>query len=216
MKTLRSLTLLLSAVCSAYAQSVTGQISGTVTDSADSAVAGASVQLTNELTRQVRSLTTESSGSFIFANLVPGDYAVQVSHPGFKSHIQRAVNVSADEKVALHVIRLVVGDVSTSVTVEAESAHVASDSSDRSILVNSTQIANTPVRGRDWIGVLETLPGFVDINNHDVPGWNSGMPTVNGGQTGQVLITFDGVASQDSGSTVNNGYLAPSVDAIGE
>ena len=48
--------------------------------------------------------------------------------------------------------------------------------------------------------MLETLPGVVDLNNHDVPGWNSGMPTVNGGQTGQVLITFDGVGSQDSGS----------------
>ncbi len=42
------------------------------------------------------------------------------------------------------------------------------------------------------------------------------MPTVNGGQTGQVFITFDGVGSQDSGSPANNGYLAPSVDAIGE
>ena len=53
------------------------------------------------------------------------------------------------------------------------------------MLVNTTQIANTPVRGRDWMGVLETLPGVVDLNTHDVPGWNSGMPTVNGGQTGR-------------------------------
>jgi hypothetical protein len=200
----------------AYSQSVTGQISGTVTDSGDVPIAGASAQLSNDLTKQLRSLTTETSGSFIFADLVPGNYTIRVTHPGFKTYSQAAINVSADEKVALHDIKLSVGDVNTTVNVQADSAHVATDSSDRSILVNSTQIANTPVRGRDWIGVLETLPGVVDLNNHDVPGWNSGMPTVNGGQTGQVLITFDGVASQDSGSTVNNGYLAPSVDAIGE
>jgi hypothetical protein len=209
----------LSTFFNVEAQSVTGQISGTVTDSADVPIAGASAQLTNDLTKQVRSLTTESSGSFIFSNLVPGNYSIHVSHPGFKAYTQSAINVSADEKVALHDIKLTVGDVNTTVTVMAETAHVATDSSDRSILVNSTQLANTPVRGRDWIGSLETLPGVVDLNTHDVPGWNSGMPTVNGGQTGQVLITFDGVGSQDSGCTTGStctGYLAPSVDAIGE
>ncbi len=220
MKSIRSVAMLLCGLLSTFsaanAQSVTGQISGTVTDAADVPIAGASAQLTNDLTRQVRSLTTEASGSFIFGNLVPGNYTIHVNHPGFKAYVQDSINVSADEKVALHDIKLAVGDVNTTVTVQAETAHVASDSSDRSVLVNSTQIANTPVRGRDWIGVLETLPGVVDLNTHDFPGWNSGMPTVNGGQTGQVLITFDGIASQDSGSTVNNGYLAPSVDAIGE
>ena len=67
--------------------------------------------------------------------------------------------------------------------------------------------------------MLETLPGVVDLNTHDFPGWNSGMPTINGGQTGQVLITFDGIASQDSGCFTGStctGYMAPSVDAIGE
>ncbi len=220
MKSIRIVAMLLSvwlvAPTSSWAQSVTGQISGTITDAAGLAIGGVTVNLTNDLTKQVRSLTTESSGSFIFSNLVPGNYTLHVTHPGFKAYAQDAINVSADEKVALHDIRLAVGDVNTTVTIMAETAHVATDSSDRSILVNSTQIANTPVRGRDWIGVLETLPGVVDLNNHDVPGWNSGMPTVNGGQTGQVLITFDGIGSQDSGSTVNNGYLAPSIDAIGE
>ena len=97
-------------------------------------------------------------------------------------------------------MRLSVGDVNSTVTVEAETAHVATDSSDRSIVVNSKQIENTPVRGRDWLGMIQTLPGVVDLNNHDVPGWNSGMPTINGGQTGQLLISLDGVLSQDSGS----------------
>ena len=225
-KTLRTIALLASTVLvlapRVRAQSVTGQISGTVTDSANSVVAGATVQLTNDLTKQVRTLTTESSGSFIFADLVPGDYSVHVTHPGFKAYDRHPINVSADEKVALHDIRLAVGDVNTTITVESETAHVASDSSDRSILVNSTEIANTPVRGRDWLGVLESLPGMVDLNTHDVPGWGSGMPTVNGGQTGQFFITIDGVGSQDSGysgaqnNTAQNGYLAPGIDAIGE
>jgi hypothetical protein len=213
------LCLVFSMTSMMHAQSVTGQISGTVTDSSDSPISGVTAQVTHDLTKQVRTMNTESNGAFIFPNLVPGDYSIQISHPGFKTYVQRAINVSANEKVSLHTIRLAIGDVTTTVTVEAESARVATDSSDRTIQVDGVMIDNTPVRGRDWLGVLQTLPGIVDLNTHDVPGWNSGMPTVNGGQTGQVLITLDGVASQDSGCTTGvtcSGYMAPSVDAIGE
>jgi hypothetical protein len=210
---------LLCAPPVAYAQSVTGQISGTVTDASDAPMSGVTAQLTHDLTKQVRTMRTESNGAFIFPNLVPGDYSIQIAHPGFKTYVQQAIAVSANEKVSLHTIRLALGDVSTTVTVQAESARVATDSSDRTIQVDENMIDNTPVRGRDWLGVLQTLPGIVDLNEHNVPGWNSGMPTVNGGQTGQVLITLDGVASQDSGcttGTVCSGYMAPSADAIAE
>ena len=83
----------------AYAQSVTGQISGTVMDAAGAPIAGASAQLTNDLTRQVRTFTTGSSGSFIFADLVPGNYTLRVGHPGFKTYVQDGISVSSDEKV---------------------------------------------------------------------------------------------------------------------
>src|SRR5258708_5313196 len=210
------LFLLLATLRAANAQSVTGQISGTVIDSTGAVVAGAVARLTNDLTQQTRSFTTKSNGSFIFTDLVPGNYGVHVSHPGFKAYHQKGIHVGAEERVALHDIRLDVGDVSSTVAVDSEAAHVATDSSDRAISINSTQIENTPVKGRDWLGVLQDLPGVVDLNNHDTPGWNSGMPTVNGGQTGQLVITLDGVVSQDSGAPANNGYLAPSMDAISE
>ncbi len=208
--------LLLSVLPALNAQSVTGQISGTVVDPGGAVVAGSTVKLTNDLTKQVRTLTTAASGNFIFPDLVPGNYSVQISQAGFKAYGQTGINVSANEKVALHDLRLQVGDVNTTVTVSSEVAHVATDSSDRGIAVNSTQIENTPVRGRDWIGLLQTLPGVVDLNNHDAPGWNSGTPTINGGQTGQIAFSFDGILSQDSGSPAANGWMAPSPDAIGE
>src|SRR6516225_3026087 len=172
------LAAVLCAPAGGYAQSVTGQISGTVTDASDAPVAGASVQLTHDLTKQVRSVITEPSGAFLFPNLVPGNYSIQITQPGFKTYVEQAINVSADEKVALHTIRVEVGDVKTAVTVLAESAHVATDSSDRTIQVDTVMIDNSPVGGRDWLGVLQSLPGIVDLNMHDVPGWNSGMPTV--------------------------------------
>src|SRR5258708_607814 len=118
MKHLRAFSiLLLATLCAlpaAHAQSVTGQMSGTIADSANNAIAGAKAQLTNDLTKQMREIVTETSGSFIFPDLVPGDYSIQVTNPGFKAYVQHAINVSANEKVALHTIRMQIGNVTTS------------------------------------------------------------------------------------------------------
>jgi hypothetical protein len=197
-------------------QSITGQISGTVTDPDGAVVVGATVQLTNDLTQQVRTFTTEANGTFIFTDLVAGDYSVHIALAGFKSYEQKAINVSTAEKVALHDIRLAVGDVNTSVTVPAEIAHVATDSSDRSVLVNTTQIENTPVPGRDFMGLMQSMPGVVDLTPHDARGNNTGMPTINGGQSEKLNIFIDGIKIQDSGNTTYSGNMAPSMDAIAE
>ena len=198
------------------AQSITGQISGTLTDPGGAVVAGAVVQLVNDLDGQQRTFTSLQNGEFLFTDLVPGNYTIRIAVPGFKTYQQKAINVSAEEKVALHDIRLEVGDVSTSVTVQTDVAHIATDSSDRSVLVNTTQIENTPIRGRDFMGLIEALPGVVDLNTHDSRGYNAGMATVNGGQAEKLNVSLDGVPSVDPGNTTYSGTISPSVDAIAE
>src|SRR5258706_14117388 len=79
-------TLLLAMMPAVNSQSVTGQISGTVTDPAGAVVFGAKVQLTNDLSKQVREFTSESKGAFIFSGLVPGRYSIRVAQPGFKTY----------------------------------------------------------------------------------------------------------------------------------
>ena len=220
MKALRIIVFVLlvlsAAVPTALAQSITGQISGTLTDPGGAVVPGAKVQLVNDLDGQQRDFTTEPNGAFLFTDLVPGNYTIRVSVPGFKSYQQKAINVSAEEKVALHDIKLEVGDVSSSVTVQTDVAHIATDSSDRSVLVNTTQIENTPIRGRDFMGLIEALPGVVDLNTHDSRGYNAGMATVNGGQAEKLNVSLDGVPSVDPGNTTYSGTISPSVDAIAE
>ncbi|MDR3701849.1 MAG: carboxypeptidase-like regulatory domain-containing protein [Candidatus Sulfopaludibacter sp.] len=197
-------------------QSITGQITGSVIDSAGGVVAGASVQLTHELSQQSNSFTTDSNGSFTFVDLVPGSYSVRVTHPGFKVFVQAGITVAAQERVALRQIRLEVGDVTSTVTVQAEAVHVASDSSDRSIDIGLRQIEDTPTRGRNPLSLIMTLPGVQTLQSLDYRGWSGGgIPGVNGGQTGQIIMNMDGVASQDSGN-LNPGYISPSVDTISE
>jgi hypothetical protein len=211
-----ALLLLLSALTpAANSQSVTGQISGTVADSAGAVIAGATVLLTHDLSRQTRPFTSEANGAFVFTGLPPGVYSLHIAQPGFKAYDQRSITVNAQELVDLHDIRLAVGDVATTVEVQSDAVHVATDSSERSANVNLIQIGDTPIRGRDFLATIKALPGVQDLTTHDQRGWGVAMPTINGGQMGQTLLALDGIASQDSGN-LNPGYMAPSVDAVGE
>jgi carboxypeptidase family protein len=208
--------VLLAVVPAANSQSVTGQISGTVIDTTGGVIVSAKVQLTHDLSKQVRIFMTDASGAFVFTNLVPGDYSVRVMADGFRIYDLSGIKVSAQERVDLHNIKLEAGNVSEEVTVQAGVAHVATYSSDRGIGINLRQIEDTPIRGRDYKAIIKTLPGVIDLGNHDTRGWGSGTPTINGGQQGQVLVTLDGIGSQDSGAPSMDAYLSPSVDAIGE
>ena len=208
--------LLLAMLPTANSQSVTGQISGTVTDPAGAVVVGAPVQLTHDLSKQVREFTTDLSGSFVFTGLVPGNYSLHVAQPGFKAYDQNAITVSALERVDLHELKLSVGDVSSTVEVSGQTVHVATDSSDRSIAITLQQIQDTPTRGRNPLSLVLTLPGVQTLSSNDYRGWSGGgIPGVNGGQTGQIVLNLDGATSQDSGN-LNPGYLSPSMDTVGE
>ncbi len=210
------LFMLLAMLPAANGQSVTGQISGVVVDPAAAVIPGATVELIHDLSQTVRKYTTESSGSFIFTGLIPGSYSLRIAQAGFKTYEQKGITVAAQERVDLHEVSLVVGEVNSTVEVSANTVHVATDSSDRSIAIDLQQIVNTPTRGRNPVNVIMTLPGVQTVASNDYRGWNGGgIPGVNGGQQGQIILNVDGAASQDSGN-LNPGYISPSMDAISE
>ncbi|MCX6626762.1 MAG: carboxypeptidase regulatory-like domain-containing protein [Candidatus Solibacter sp.] len=210
------LICLLATLPAVYGQSVTGQISGVVVDPAGATVPGATVQLTHDISQQVRKYTTESNGAFIFTGLVPGSYSLHAAQAGFKGYDQKGVTVAAQERVDLHDIHLAVGDVTSTIEVAANAVHVATDSSDRSISIDLRQIDDTPTRGRNPVNVIMTLPGVQTVASNDYRGWNGGgIPPVNGGGQGQIMLNVDGAASQDSGN-LNAGYISPSMDSVGE
>ena len=68
-----------------FGQGLTGSISGTVTDPTGSAVPGADVLLTNIQTSQTRQVKAQQDGDFVFAQLLPGTFRLQVSASGFGS-----------------------------------------------------------------------------------------------------------------------------------
>ena len=213
---LTALCALLISLPALPGQSVTGQVSGVVVDASDASVVGAQVRLTHTITKQARAFTTDATGSFIFPNMTPGEYDLRITMAGFKTQEQRGLRVNAQERLDLHEIKLSVGDVSSTVEVQASTVNVQTNSSDRSVSIGLQQIEDTPTRGRNPLSLIMTLPGVQTVASNDFRGWSGGgIPAVNGGQNGQVILNLDGVAAQDSGN-LNPGYLSPSIDAIGE
>ena len=183
------ITCLLLAVTSiaSFGQStVTGGISGLVTDPNSAVVPNASVTVRNSETNKEDSATTDSEGRYRVVNLVPGSYVVTINGQGFGAFTQ--------EKVIVEVGRLT--DVSPQLSVGAASANtvsisgeapvINSDSQDVSSNINQTSINNLPTNGRRWSNLAILTPG-----------------TVPDGSFG--LISFRGISGLLNNSTIDGG-----------
>ena len=76
----------------AYAQTTSGLITGTITDSTGAVMPGAQVQLTSQATGVQRNAVTDSSGYYSVPELQPGVYDVSVSKDGFANQKFAIVN----------------------------------------------------------------------------------------------------------------------------
>src|SRR5712692_4195535 len=146
----------------AVGQSSSGTISGRVVDSSGRAVPGATVILTKADTGDRRTFTSNEVGEFFFESVQPGTYSVAVDLDGFKHYEQRGLSLSSSERLSAGELKLEVGGVSESVEVVADAAKVQTVSSERSALLDATQVSNLMSRGRDVMALLTILPGVVE------------------------------------------------------
>src|SRR5260370_7188068 len=94
-----------------------GIVAGTVTDPSGSAIAGASVSLTDSATRSVRTTTSNDTGRYVFVDVPPGTYNLSVSKTGFRisKFVDQKVIVGTD--LTLNVV-MELGSVSETVDVK--------------------------------------------------------------------------------------------------
>src|SRR5690349_23240096 len=85
--------LALSLAFTAVAQSVQGDLTGTVTDSSGGIVPGAKVTVVNERNGGTRTLVTDASGNFLAIGFFVGTYRVEFEKEGFRKLVVPDVKV---------------------------------------------------------------------------------------------------------------------------
>ncbi|MBK9967135.1 MAG: carboxypeptidase regulatory-like domain-containing protein [Holophagales bacterium] len=149
--------LLVASAGNLLAQSSTGSITGTVTDSAGGPVPGTSVRARNLGTGLTRATLSGQGGAFTFPLLPVGRYEVGAELPGFSPAKVSEVTVSVGGKVDL-TLRVAIATTSA-VLVTSETPLVETTRTQSSSVVNERAIANLPTNGRNFIDFVLTTPG---------------------------------------------------------
>ena len=199
-----------------HGQTVTSSIVGTVVDPANAAVVGVPVTLTNVGTGSIRTGTTDDTGTYRFQDVEPGTYNVIVKGTGFKSETQTGIVVLANETHNAGRMILQLGSVSESISVTAEVAQVQLASSEKSETVDSAQLDNLTLKGRDLFGYMRLVPGVVDTTaSRDVTSHSAVSGFSINGSSEAVNFTVDGITDLDTGSNGSNDF-EPNMDSIQE
>src|ERR1700729_3632990 len=128
----------------AFAQTDRGTITGTVSDPAGAVVPNAPIEAKNIGTDAVYPTATSGTGNYTIAQLPVGTYELSVSVPGFKKYIRTGIVVEVAGTARLDVA-LEVGSPTESVTVNAETPMLKTESSEVSYNIASSTLDDLPI-----------------------------------------------------------------------
>lgn len=200
-------------VIPAAAQTATGTITGSITDSSGAVISSAKVQITNEGTNARVEATTNIEGSYTAPLLPPGAYRVNVAAAGFKSFEQAGIQLQVQQQARVNIV-LQVGAMTESVTIRGDAALVEATTSSIGKVVDNKRILELPLNTRNVYSLVNLTPGVTGgIGNAH----NQVSYSVNGARGGTFDVLVDG--SSAAFPTVN-GFAGlsvfPSVDAVAE
>ena len=204
----RALAAILLCASFVAAQQISGTITGVVRDSQQGAVVNAKVVLTNVEQGTTREANSGADGSFVFTLVQPGTYNVVIESPGFKKVDQKDVKLFANDRISLGDIVLSVGALSETVSVEAQSTAIQTQSAERAGVLTGSQVLDFGAGSRSLFDLVRVMPGVVYTGG-------LGGIAANGNRSNQNNFTLDGVTNVDTGS--NGGTLATTnMDMIAE
>jgi hypothetical protein len=189
----------------AYAQNISGSISGHVVDQQSAAITNSTVTAVDPARRVTVSTKTNEQGDFVFAALQPGNYTLSVEAPGFKKLERSNVPLDANDKLTLGNLTLEVGALNEAVEVSAQSALLQTESVERSATIIGKQMENIELNGRNPLDMAKLIPGVVDTANFSVGGVGglNGLQ-VNGSRGTENQLMINGIGDIDTGA---NGSL---------
>ncbi|MBM3788213.1 MAG: carboxypeptidase regulatory-like domain-containing protein, partial [Acidobacteria bacterium] len=150
--------LLLTLSLPAAAQVTTGEITGTILDSANAVIAGATVTASNPATNTSRTVTTSNAGVYNIPALPPGVYSLRVEMKGFTSQVRNNVELQVAQ-VARIDLTLQVGNVTEVVEVQGGAPLIETDNTSLGTVVENKRIIELPLNGRNYLQLAALTPG---------------------------------------------------------
>jgi hypothetical protein len=176
---------------------INGSLRGRVTDTNNAGLPGATLKLINTATNAAQTATSDADGTYQFARIVPGVYALAIEKDGFKRAQREGIVIAVNENALADVV-LTLGAVTETITIEAGVALVQSQSVELSGLVSERRVKELPLNGRNFIKLVQLAPG---VGN---PG-SSNNPPINGGRSVTNSYVVDGIGSNDE--RLNTGFV---------
>lgn len=205
---LGALVLAIAALC--FGQGTTGTITGVVKDPNGAVVANGKVLAHNVGTGADTPGLTSDTGSYLFSNLVPGEYTISVEAAGFRKAVLTPQRLSVGD-VLREDVTLEIGQVTETVTVDAKATQV--NTVDAQLGKAITEIPNLPILsgagGRNALALALTLPGVQNAGQVN--------PLSVNGQRGQANnYLLDGGDSNDLAINVPDAVTVISPNALAE
>jgi hypothetical protein len=210
------------------AQTGTSSIGGTVTDQQGKAVPNAKVTLINVATNATRTTEASESGAYLFDLITPGDYRIEVEAAGFRKTVIGKVQALIGRRIETNV-ELSVGGVAQVVEVTAgrESALLNTQDASLGNVLESNQITQLPLEGRNLVDLLSLQPGstregYVTGSRADQSNVTLDGVDINNAQTGNAAIPAStnslviGALDTDRGNITSGPVLRLNSEAIEE
>src|SRR5262249_43276156 len=143
----------------ARCQTLKGTLLGTITDSTQGVVQDVQVNLTETNTNFHLTQKTNESGFYVFATLDPGNYRVEVEHPGFRKVMRSDIDLTPNSTVRIDV-ELTPGTVTEVIDVTAGAMVLQTDRADTGGKVETKQLETFPtLNNRNYQNLIMLVPG---------------------------------------------------------
>lgn len=182
-------------------QSTSGRILGTLSDASGAAIAGAQVVITDNQRGTSRSVTTDESGSYVAADLQPGNYKIHIAAKGFKTTERPSIPVEVATDVRAD-FTLQPGQVSETVVVQEDVPLVNTTSATLGGTLSNKEINDLPLSGRNYENLLQLRPGVMRY-----PGGGFSTTSSNGLRAEDNAYFIEGLFNSEpySGQAIVNG-----------
>lgn len=193
------LTLLVLSSPKAFAQlAATASLNGVVKDTSGAFVQGAKATLTNMATGETRTATSDASGVYSFVLLPPNSYKLQVTAPGYKTFVLKAITLYIGQNVTENVA-LSPGEVLQTVTVDSAPPLLRTTSTNVGTVITPSTVQSLPLNGRDF-GQLATVmsPDAVMVPPYDPTKERYATFAVNGSSGRNVTVEVNGIDDKDN------------------